>query len=317
MFDGPRAIRPGFRMDRVRMKMIESAEWNHDDGRPHCMRNVCKLWRHRLPLALAFLQVCISTSGILNAGVLLTRAKQAEIGTVVESENAVSFRLANGAANFPKNSLLWYSTESDIDTLLKAARRAKADGNNEAAMILYLLSAERENATKAQSLAEWELLNKTLLAGTAAQTPGVASAPAIEASLGAEEKIARGRQMIQNGKETLAKSHMPGFSEGLSGAGKSGTGSESIANRNIAEGERLVAEGEKELAERQARQEAEAARQREAQEVVAQSHQAIQGSPHMGEWTTEEKMANAGAAGVFILVVLAAVWQITMKESKV
>jgi len=240
----------------------------------------------------------------LSAGVLLTKGRQAEVGTLVESETALSLQSQSGAADFKKDMLLWYAPEKEIDTLFKAAQKAQAQGNSQVTMILYELSAAREPATQPQAQAELEGLRA---AAIHAMTSGVSiNVAGADGTLSPEEKIMRGQQIIENGREMQGKKHLDA---------KMAAETQKIASKNIAEGTKLLEMGQKEMAEAQARQEAEAAKQKVAQEAIAEAKQ-IYAAMDFSAWSREDKLVNAGIVSAGGLMVLGLIWVMTVKEPK-
>jgi len=240
----------------------------------------------------------------LSAGVLLTKGRQAEVGILVESETALSLQSQSGAVNFKKDVLLWYALEKEIDTLFKAAQKAQAQGNNQVTMILYELSAAREPATQPQAQAELEGLRAAIIH---AMTSGVSVKVAgAEEALSPEEKVMRGQQIIENGKALLERKHIDP---------KLAAETQKTANQNIADGTKLLEAGQKGLAEIKARQEADAARQKAAQETIAEAKQ-IYAAMDFSAWSQEDKLVNAGVVSVGGLMVLGLIWVMTVREPK-
>lgn len=256
----------------------------------------CKLFFGIVPL-----MVCSS----LPAGVLLTKRSEVQIGTLTENETSVSLQVeATGAVQFKKELLLWWSVQPEIDTLLKAGKKAVADGNRPAAKILFELSAGREAATASQARAELDTLDKE--PPTAAPPVSPAAQPGdITDNLSPEDKIARGRQMIENGKQLLQQQTV------------GGTSNEETGKQRIADGEKLVAQGQKELADIRAKKAAEDAKQaaEEAKkQAVKKDIEEVVAAP--AAVLPEERFANIGLAAGLALATLFALWQITMKEPK-
>jgi hypothetical protein len=167
-------------------------------------------------LALAW---CVSSP----AGVLLTKKSEVEIGTLTENETGVALQVQGGAVQFRKEVLLWYSVQPDIDTLLKAGKKAAADGNASAAKLLFNLSITRETATADQARAEIENLSKAPPPAPPAPVAVVKPPPVVEKPAG----------------EPVAKTAIEGS--------KDGTGpwtlnrEEQMANYGLAAGLALVA----------------------------------------------------------------------------
>ncbi|MBI4023461.1 MAG: hypothetical protein HY360_00675 [Verrucomicrobia bacterium] len=274
--------------------------------------NTSSLFRFKTFLILSFCAVAMSVAPMMSfAGLLVTKSKEVQIGTLVESQNAVSLQGQYGGVNFPKENLLWYSTDKDIDTLFKAGTKAKSDGNLQAAGLLFELSISKESATQTQAQGELQLVKAKMAETVTSVAP---AAPGnITDNLSPEEKIARGQQMIQNGKEIMGKEHMNA---------DTAAAAKKTADQTIADGTKLVEQGQKELADRKAKEAAEAAKQaaeaakrKEIEEQLNQAKQALEAIQHVSEWTQEEKMANGIAAIIFGVVVIASLWQITMKEA--
>src|SRR4051812_18838855 len=100
---------------------------------------------------LSALIVFVSFSSPLFAGVLVGKDKAIKFGNIVEGQNDLSLQTQNGASSYPKESVLWYSLENDIDTFLKAGRKAKSDGQVQAATILLQQSLVDESFTKEEA----------------------------------------------------------------------------------------------------------------------------------------------------------------------
>lgn len=96
------------------------------------------------------------------AGVLLTKSNQAEIGTLVESETAVSLQSQNGAVDYKRDTLIWYSVEREVDSFFKAGQKALSEGNLQVARILFEKSVDKETTTQIQAQSELETLKKEL-----------------------------------------------------------------------------------------------------------------------------------------------------------
>ncbi len=242
-------------------------------------------------------------------GALLTKAKDAQVGTLVESETAVSYQSEFGTVPIQKDMLMWYSMDKEVDTLFKAGQKAKADGNELAAITLFGLSATKEPATQSRAQAEVDSLRRgrvdTVAAGGSIATADPANP---NASLSPQEKIDRGKQMIEHGNTLNSAQHLDG------GAGGAAAGGGSPGSRAIADGTALVAEGEKELKAIKDAELAEAERKRLEREATLKAAEATAKIEYVSQWTDEEKRSNAIAYGVFNLIILIALWQVAMKE---
>lgn len=253
------------------------------------------------------------------AGVLLGKNNVAVIGTIVEGENSISLQSEFGAVEYKKDTLLWYSSAREIDTLLKAAQKARADGFPQAAMALYNLSLSKETSTQSQAKSEMEDLQATLVnravANAEASGQNTSMGHLSEASqLPPEEKIVRGNRMIQDGKDFLAKT----YSDARSASAGKATGEQMIA-----EGNKLIAEAQRELAAIKALRDAEEARQRadqerqiEVQKKVEEAMKTIENIPQISEWSPEDKRMNLIAALVVAILVIISIWTITMRDGK-
>jgi len=257
-------------------------------------------------LPLGCLLVLSSTA---RAGALYTKSKQAEIGTVVESESSVSLQSQFGAVDYKKENLVWYSIDPAIDTFFKAAQKAKEANNDEAAIALFNVSAAREPATQVQAQSESQVLQLA----TATVPATAASTPEPDPKT-PEEKIKRGEILIERAKAlqtltTLDKSVAKENRE--------------LGDKEMKEGKKLIEEGQRELEALKKQQAVEQAvaqqvveQQKEEEkkaEIVKQERKEIQ-KPI--EWTDEERYVNLGTAGLLILAVLGSLWQITIREPK-
>lgn len=241
------------------------------------------------------------------AGVLVTKANLAEVGTIVVTETEVSLQSQYGAVSYKKDALLWYSADAAVDSLYKAAQKAGQEGNTAAAVALYGLSIAKEPATKEQAKAELDTLKQSAV-GLATQKVEVPTSIAPEMT--PEEKIARGQQLIDGAKTVESQQFL---NEGSRNAAME------VAKKNMDDGKRLVAKGKAEAAAAKVKLDAdlaaEAEKRREAEEARAQVHQLQEQLTTHSEWSSQDKLVNAGAAAVFALVVLVALWQIVMKEA--
>lgn len=240
----------------------------------------------------------------LRAGVVLDLNKVAQLGTVTEDEKAVTLQTDFGSVPYTRDKLMWYTTDKAVDTLYKAAQKAKAENNGPAAMALFRLSAAKEPATQAEAEAEYSALKQSN-AGPAVD-PGGAAGAAQPPHETPEEKIARGKRMIDNGNTLLKQDHIDGG--GAAAAKDNG-------DRLVADGNRLVAEGEKELAEIKKREDEERARQAQIAENLAKAAEANAKTEYVSQWTEEEKKVNALTALGVAVVVLLYLWHIATKEA--
>jgi hypothetical protein len=249
---------------------------------------------------------CISS----HAGVLLTKSNQAEVGNLLESETSISLQSQFGAVDFKKDNLLWYSIDKDVDSFLKGARKAQSDGNTEASLHLYGLSVSKEPATKMQAQQELQVLELSTK-----KVPNTNAIPSPDAPpVTAEDKIKRGEQMVQNGKYLQSQTFIDKRVQAEN---------KKLADKNVAEGQKLIDEGKKELEAVKAQQVAEAAvaqqvaeQKKEEEKKVEVAKQERQELLKPIEWTDTEVYVNYGTAAVLILAVFFAFWQITMKEPK-
>ncbi len=257
---------------------------------------------HRIP-SLLILLAALGPCAAVHAGALLTKSRQHALGPLVEGESSVSLQLPNGAVDYKKEVLMWYTADHDVDTLLKAAHRAYSDGNFQAALVLFERSAAQEPETQFQAQSELQSLRDAVdhAAATAAATSSTNTT-----TLTPEDKIVRGQQLVQSGKAEIDSSHM----DATTSAAAKSTGA-----KNVAEGNRLVAEGQKDLEERKAREAVEAAKQREIKDTLDQAKQAHAAIQTASEWTSEEKLVNLAAGILFALILLGMLWHIAMKEN--
>jgi len=239
------------------------------------------------------------------AGALLTKTNQAQVGTLVESEAAVSLQSQYGAVEYKKDQLLWYSTSPEITTVFKAGQKALSDNNPTAARALFGISASKEPDTAIQAKEQIESLKTAV--STTLPSAVYPSGPIVSVNdaLSPEEKIARGKQMIANGKDMLTQEHLDTTHAAAIKA---------TANQNIADGQKLMAQGEKELAELNAKKAAEQDALLAKQQEMQKANQVVAAVQNVSEWTPEEKKVNGGAALAFALMVLGSLWRITMKE---
>jgi hypothetical protein len=170
------------------------------------------------------------------AGVLLTKNKQAEVGSLIESDTSISLQSQFGAVDFKKENLIWYSIDKEIDSLLKAAQKAREEGNNEGAMALYAVSAEREPSTKSIAIQESQVLKLATqkspeISNTlASATEVVPNSP--------EDKIKRGQQLVDSAKNLKSLTFIDK---------RVGEENKKLAEKNEKEGQKLIDEGKKEL----------------------------------------------------------------------
>lgn len=247
------------------------------------------------PLPLLLFLALAFVAGPARGGAILTKVGQASVGALVEGESTVALQLPNGAVEYRKDTLLWFTTAAEVDSLLKAAQKARSEGNSAAALSLLEQSAAQEPATQGQARAEIENL-RTAIANQAAAAAAT-SAPSAPSLVTPEEKIAKGSQMIDGASNVLAAPFIDP---------KTKAAANEVANKNMAEGSRLVAEGQKELADQQAKAAAEAARRQEVQVAAKVST----------EWTQAEKLANVVVAGFLAILVLSSIHRIANREPK-
>lgn len=243
-----------------------------------------------LALALAF------AAGSAHGGAILTKIGQASVGPLVEGESTVALQLANGAVEYRKDTLLWYTTAPEVDSLLKAGQKARAEGNTAAALALLDQSAAQEAATQALARAEIEALRASI--ANQAATTVATNAPSAPPMVAPEEKIAKGAQMIDGASNVLAAPFIDA---------KNAAAAHGVANKNLAEGNRLLAEGQKELVDQKAKEDAVVARRQEIQTTVAAST----------GWTQEEKLANAVVAAFLAILVFSSLYRIVNRNPKV
>ncbi len=279
----------------------------------------------------------------LKAGVILTNTGQAETGTLIETGDVLTLQSPFGSVTFKKETVAWYSLDNDVNTLLKGAQKARSDDNTAAAMKLFEQSATREPATQSQANQELQSLrDKAIAVATTASEPR--GDP--YANYSPEEKIARGKQMIENGNAQLQaiqnaaknkisrpdyiplEGHSHNFIPmGASPKGTIGMDSSQLsspalsedekarnnANDLVNEGNALVKRGESEIAQRPPVQDA-AKNQQDIQNLVIEAKKARGTLASLQGWTQEEKLVNGGAAALCCLIILAILWHITMKE---
>jgi len=276
---------------------------------------------------------CPGWMGGVQAGVLLTKTRQAQVGEITETEAALSLQSQFGKVEFKKENLAWWSTDKSIDTLFKAAQKAKEQGNAHAAQALFELSAAGEPATKAQSEAEIQVIKASVVATAVAGLSGNTNAPAPTATLTPEQKIEQGQQLIDQARaEAEAKKPASSFATAPGGTIKLGETAPGTVAMNkpppavdipamekketeakIKEGQTLIAEGQQALAQTNAPVETATALPKPSAPAPAPS---IQVTFDFSDWTTPEKLVTGGIGVVFALVVLAALWQITMRHAK-
>lgn len=230
-------------------------------------------------------------------GAVLTRAGQASLGPLVEGESSVSLQVANGAVEYRKEMLLWYTTDADVDSLLKAARKARDENRAPAALALYALSLAQELATSEEARAE-ALALRASITNQAAVTAAT-NAPAAPSLVTPEDKVAQGTRMVEGGKDVLAAGKID---PDLAAA------AHDTARKNIAEGERLVAEGQKEIAEKQAKAAAETASREEPRTAAS--------PPIASSWTKEDLLANGAVALFVAILIFSSLHRIAMREPK-
>jgi hypothetical protein len=237
------------------------------------------------------------------AGLILTKTKDVQIGNATEDANGISLESQFGTLSFKKDDLAWYSTERTIDTIFKAAQLAASQGDSTSALILYEISITKETTTQSQAKSEMEDIRTKLVQSVTETLP---SSPAIDVdSLTPEEKIARGTQMVENGNRFLQTT----ATDPKIIAANKATGEELIKDGN-----HLISRGQEELAERKAQQEADEARRREMTKSIEEANQSIQAMADFRKYSDDEKRNLLIAAGLFALVTLLSLWQITMKE---
>ena len=263
----------------------------------YSMTPLLKAW-----IFIAFFGATFLISSPLFAGVILTKNRQAEMGVLVESSKAIALQSQYGAVDFKKDYLLWYSTEVAMDTLLKAARKARTDGNTQAAMILFDLSLSKEPDTKLEAQNEMDALEKELIRRLTSSdsTPHDFRNP--------EEKIARAREMIDHANVFLNKTTYLNsqFEEEAKKTGK----------KILEAGNQLLAEGQQELAVQKAKQAAANAEEQKIREGLKRVKRSIEASIHITQWSDEEKIANAILVGLFGLVISSALWRMTHVKEK-
>ncbi|MDD2708556.1 MAG: hypothetical protein PHV34_11145 [Verrucomicrobiae bacterium] len=242
-----------------------------------------------------------------HAGALVTKTGQAEVGNLLENPSGVSLQSEYGAVEHKKDQLLWFNTSREVDTLFKAGTLARSENNLQAAAILFEQSAAREPSSNSQAKIEWAAVKEALASQQQTKVEQTASKvePPPGDAMTPGEKVERGRKLIENGKTMLGQRRIDSTADAAAA---------DTAKKNIAEGEKLLAEGEKELEEQRAREAVINAKKQEIREAgVASAKESLAAT---STWTREEILANIALAAIFGLVVLLALWHITMKEPK-
>ncbi len=290
-----------------------------------------------LSCVVVTLGLLLLTQSPTNAGVLLTQSGQAQSGTLIESGEMISLQTQFGLIGFKKSELVWYALDRQVDTLFKAAQKAASEGNSTAALKLFQLSVAKEPATQMQAQQELQALRSAVV--TQATTPPDAGTTESYDHLTPEQKIARGKQMIENGKtqhemlKTSTKLADPSKGVNVIPIGQSGPNTipmgqnshippsvsdeektRKAADALIHDGEELVKLGEAELADKKAREEEERKQREEIAAAITEAKASYAGFDSFQEWTRDEKLANGAVVSVFLLAILGILWQMTMKD---
>jgi len=300
-------------------------------------------------LSAGFLFLGLSISVLpCRAGVLLTKTKQAQTGSLTDAGATLTLQSSFGNIAYKKEDLLWYCVDRDIDTLFKAGQKARSDGNLPASLELFAQSATKEPTTQLQAQQELQGMRAQTVESTLATPEAGGGDPYVNFS--GEEKVARGKQMIQNGKDQLEQlknkpkpsdttgrsNYVPiggqipgtiGMGQSPSGTIHMGSGAEPpkgpseddkvtmAATNLIKDGEELVKRGEEEIAQTKARQAEEEKKKQEIQKALDDAKLAQEAILSFQNWTQEEKLANSGVTVLFSLIILTILWRITMRAA--
>lgn len=254
-------------------------------------------------------------------GVLVTTSKMVELGELTEEADQVLLQIPDGSINYRKDVLLWYSLDTQIDTLLKAARLAQSQDNTEIAVILFQQSAKRETDTRIEAELALEEISQQVYnkAANVERDPKVV----------AEEKLAQAKRLLEHANNLEKMEHLKsenvassGGGGGKGGGGKGGGGhpppppskgggggnskqssgafdlkklDKETAAAARAEAKKLTAEANKILATIKAQD----TNPKEVKQK-GKPREAIQ--PQRG-WTGGDMLANGIVAGVVILIV--------------
>ncbi len=285
-----------------------------------------------------------------HAGVLLTKTKQTQTGALTDAGATITLQSSFGNIAYKKEDLLWFSLDRDIDTLFKAAQKARGEGNAPAALELFTQSAAKEPVTQTQAQQELQTIRAQALEKTATTAEAATGGdPYINYS--PEQKITRGKQMIENGNTQLKQleskpkpsdnggrgNYVPigGQIPGTIGMGQSSPGTVHMnggmadtpkgasedeklakaANNLIHDGEELVKRGEEDLAQLKERQAEEEKKKAEIQKAIDEARHSQDAMFSLQAWTQEEKLANLGVAALFIFIAMALLWRTTMREA--
>ncbi len=86
------------------------------------------------------------------AGIVVTKNRKVQLGSVSVKGDMINVQAPFGTIGFTKDKVAWYNTDEDVDSCLKAGRKAEAEGLDALAMFLYQTSAQREESTRQTAL---------------------------------------------------------------------------------------------------------------------------------------------------------------------
>jgi tetratricopeptide (TPR) repeat protein len=259
---------------------------------------------------------CLLPAPILEAGVLVSKTRQVEAGPLTEGGDSLTLQGQYGSTQFKKSSLIWYSVDSSVNSLLAGGKKALSEGNEEAALILFEASLNREPVTKGEAYSLIQRVKATANARVAEQIAKTRTAieqapplPGETETISPEEKIRRGEALLESGRQMKSQTHIsPATTEHF----------KAIGEKKITEGKMMVEEGRKQLEIMKAQQAAALAEMEAQQEEI---RKAVEIDPQDREkyfaalkLTSSEKQVNFITALAFFGLAFLAFWQITMRE---
>jgi type II secretory pathway component GspD/PulD (secretin) len=86
----------------------------------------------------------------VQAGGLVTRTLDCQVGRLTESVQALNLAISEGSVTFSKQAVLWYTVDPKIDTFLKAARKAILDDRSDSVVRRLLEASIRAEPATAE-----------------------------------------------------------------------------------------------------------------------------------------------------------------------
>ncbi len=120
---------------------------NHDSMRPRLSRS----W-------VVFVGLALLAAAELDAGAVVTKTKKASVGALRATAEGVQLKTKYGWVTYSLDEVLWFTAESRVTTLYRAAYVAHKQGKPRIARLLLELSVKREPQTRRRAAARLRLL---------------------------------------------------------------------------------------------------------------------------------------------------------------